>query len=202
MSSKTCLGKNCPITKMAQLLTRFERTAFTLLRLGLIVVLGWIGILKVFPYEDRGIVPFMANSPFFKWMLKDPGAYGANKMAEGAVDPVKEAWHLANGTYPASYFVGATIVTLAILIALHWVWPQIGILGGLLTAGMAIVTLSFLITTPEVWVPDLGDPDHGFPLLSAAGRLVVKDSIMFGAGLVVAVDSAKIFLARREAKKG
>jgi len=56
--------------------------------------------------------------------------------------------------------------------------------GSALVAGMSLVTLSFLITTPECWVPALGSPEHGFPLLSGAGRLVVKDAMMMGAALV------------------
>jgi len=43
---------------------------------------------------------------------------------------------------------------------------------------MSCTTLSFLITTPEAWVPALGDANHGFPYLSGAGRLIVKDCIM------------------------
>jgi uncharacterized membrane protein YkgB len=56
---------------------------------------------------------------------------------------------------------------------------------------MSLVTLAFLIPTPKCWVPARGDVNHGFPLLSSAGRLVVKDSIMMGAALVVMADSAK-----------
>src|SRR5262249_53342961 len=56
-----------------------------------------------------------------------------------------------------------------------------------------------LITTPECWVPALGSPEHGFPLLSGAGRLVVKDAIMMGAALVTMADSAKAYLRRRGA---
>jgi reactive chlorine resistance protein C len=69
--------------------------------------------------------------------------------------------------------------------------------GGLLTFGMSLVTLSFLITTPETWVPNLGGPNHGFPYLSGAGRLVIKDIIMMAGGLLCAADSAtKIINAR------
>jgi hypothetical protein len=32
----------------------------------------------------------------------------------------------------------------------------------------------FAITTPEFWVPPLGDMNHGFPYLRGAGRLVLK----------------------------
>lgn len=47
-------------------------------------------------------------------------------------------------------------------------------------------------------VPNLGGPDHGFPYLSGAGRLVIKDIIMLGAGLVIASDSAKSILQRNK----
>jgi reactive chlorine resistance protein C len=62
---------------------------------------------------------------------------------------------------------------------------------------MSFVTLSFLVTTPECWVPALGDAQHGFPYLSGAGRLVVKDAIMMGAALVTMADSAKVYLRKR-----
>lgn len=68
-------------------------------------------------------------------------------------------------------------------------------IGGLLTFGMSLVTLSFLITTPEVYVPNLGGdfptPQFGFPYLSGAGRLVLKDIIMLAGGLIIASDSAR-----------
>ena len=56
---------------------------------------------------------------------------------------------------------------------------------------------SFLITTPECWVPPLGDAQHGFPYLSGAGRLVLKDAIMMGAALVTMADSAKAYLRKQ-----
>jgi uncharacterized membrane protein YkgB len=46
-------------------------------------------------------------------------------------------------------------------------------------------------------VPDRCGPEHGFPLLSGAGRLVVKDAIMMGAALVTMADSAKAYLRKR-----
>jgi uncharacterized membrane protein YkgB len=64
---------------------------------------------------------------------------------------------------------------------------------------MSLTTLSFLVTTPEAWVPPLGGTAHGFPFLSGAGRLVVKDFIMMGAALVTMADSAKAYLAKRSA---
>ena len=65
---------------------------------------------------------------------------------------------------------------------------------------MSIVTLSFLITTPEVYVPNLGGdmptPDYGFPYLSGAGRLVLKDIIMSAGGLIAASEAARRLLKK------
>ncbi|EFX92258.1 Inner membrane protein ykgB [Actinobacillus ureae] len=65
---------------------------------------------------------------------------------------------------------------------------------------MSIVTLSFLITTPEAWVPNLGGdmptPAHGFPYLSGVGRLIVKDIIMMAGGLTAAAECTNRILAR------
>jgi uncharacterized membrane protein YkgB len=69
--------------------------------------------------------------------------------------------------------------------------------GSFLVFIMSLVTLSFLVTTPETWVPALGSPTHGFPYLSGAGRLVIKDAIMMGAALVTMADSATAYLRKR-----
>jgi uncharacterized membrane protein YkgB len=59
---------------------------------------------------------------------------------------------------------------------------------------MSITTLSLLVTTPEAWVPALGEATHGFPYLSGVGRLIIKDSIMLGAAVTTMADSAKAYL--------
>jgi uncharacterized membrane protein YkgB len=88
------------------------------------------------------------------------------------------------------------IVSIGILIALHPVLPQFAAVGSFLLILMACTTLSFLVTTPEAWVPALGDTAHGFPYLSGTGRLIVKDAIMLGAAFVTLADSAKVWLRR------
>ena len=73
-----------------------------------------------------------------------------------------------------------------LLLCLHPWFPKLAALGGLPRLfNVPHDSLSFLVTTPECWVPALGDPHHGFPYLSGAGRLVLKDAIMMGASLVV-----------------
>lgn len=175
-----------------------ERLGMTMTRLGLIVVLLWIGGLKIFKYEADGIVPFVANSPLMSFLYKHPAPeYKTHMNAEGQLVPQNRAWHEENRTYPFSYGLGAVIVLYGLLLCLHPWSPGLAAVGSFLIAVMSLVTLSFLITTPESWVPALGDTEHGFPYLSGRGRLVVKDAIMLGAALITMADSARAALARR-----
>jgi len=127
----------------------------------------------------------------------DAGNYKAHMNPEGAVVPTNRAWHVTNRTYPFALGLGSVIVLYGLLIALHPWLPQVSAVGSFLVVVMSVVTLSFLVTTPECWVPDRGGPEHGFPLLSGAGRLVVKDAIMMGAALVTMADSARAYLRKR-----
>jgi uncharacterized membrane protein YkgB len=185
------------ITKLFELASRMDRAGITVTRLGLIIVLLWIGGLKAFRYEADGIIPFVANSPFMNFLINDPANYKAHRNPEGALVAENRSWHEQNGTYRFAYGLGAVIVLYGVLLCMHPWWPQWAALGSFLVFVMSFVTLSFLITTPECWVPALGDAQHGFPYLSGAGRLVVKDAIMMGAALVTMADSAKAWLRRR-----
>jgi uncharacterized membrane protein YkgB len=190
------------INKLFELAARLDRVGITVTRIGLVVVLVWIGGLKIFAYEDEGIVPFVANSPFMSFLYKAPaGEYRQHLNREGEVVPANREWHQQNGTYLFAYGLGSVIVLYGVMIALHPWLPRVAAMGSFLVFVMSFVTLSFLITTPEVWVPALGSPEHGFPLLSGAGRLVVKDAIMMGAALVTMADSAKAYLRKRDAAR-
>ncbi|MBN9522928.1 YkgB family protein [bacterium] len=185
------------ITRLFELAARADRAGLAVTRVGLVVVLVWIGGLKVYHYEADGIVPFVANSPTMSFFYADPTNYKKHMNPEGAVVPENRAWHEMNRTYPFALGLGSVIVLYGVLIALHPVLPQAATVGSFLVFVMSFVTLSFLVTTPECWVPDRGGPEHGFPLLSGAGRLVIKDAIMMGAALVTMADSAKAYLLAR-----
>jgi uncharacterized membrane protein YkgB len=133
------------------------------------------------------------------FFLKDPANYKTHRNPEGALVPANREWHQKNGTYRFAYGLGAVIVLYGLMLCLHPWRPEVAALGSFLVLIMSFVTLSFLITTPETWVPALGDAHHGFPYLSGAGRLVLKDVIMMGASLVTMADSARAYLARARA---
>ena len=184
------------VQKLFELASRMDKVGVTLTRLGLIIVLLWIGGLKAFRYEADGIVPFVANSPFMSFFYADGENYKSHKNPEGTLVPENRAWHESNRTYEFAYGLGTVIVIYGLLLCLHPWLPQAAAVGSFLVFVMSFVTLSFLITTPECWVPSLGDARHGFPYLSGAGRLVIKDAIMMGAALVTMADSAKAYLRK------
>jgi|SRR5579883_417238 len=187
-------------SKLFEMAARLDKVGITVTRIGLVVVLVWIGGLKAFKYEDEGIVPFVANSPFMSFFYHQPaGEYRDHMNREGQLVPANREWHERNGTYVFAYGLGSVIVLYGILIAVHPWLPRVAAVGSFLVFVMSFVTLSFLITTPEAWVPSRGSSEHGFPLLSGAGRLVVKDAIMAGAALVTLADSAKAYLRKRSA---
>lgn len=185
------------LLQLFELASRMDKVGVTMTRVGLIAVLLWIGGLKAFRYEADGIVPLVANSPTMSFFYADPGNYKAHKNPEGALVPENRSWHEANRTYLFAYGLGSVIVVYGLMLCVNPWLPQVAAVGSFLVFVMSFVTLSFLVTTPECWVPPLGDAQHGFPYLSGAGRLVIKDAIMMGAALVTMADSAKAYLRKR-----
>jgi uncharacterized membrane protein YkgB len=196
---------------LLHILTGSQAQFINFMRIAIFIVMAWIGGLKAFQYEADGIVPFVTNSPFMSFFYGNSGKtalndknesvaeYNLYKNREGQMVAKNIAWHKDNNTYIFSYGLGTVIVIFGFLVLLGIWFPKIGMWGGLLTFGMSVVTLSFLITTPEVYVPNLGGdmptPRYGFPYLSGAGRLVIKDIIMMAGGLIIASDCARIIKA-------
>jgi uncharacterized membrane protein YkgB len=174
---------------------QLDHIGISLLRLGLVIVLLWIGGLKFASYEADGIVPMVANSPLMSFFYRHRvPEYRNNMNREGELNTEHRQWHQSNGTYTFSRCLGLVIILIGIAIAMHPVSPKIAAIGSFVLIFMSLTTLSFLITTPEAWVQPLGDTAHGFPYLSGAGRLIIKDAIMLGAAFVTMVDSAKSYL--------
>ena len=191
-------GRTTPFAeKMFVFMAGLQHSAITILRCGLVLVLVWIGGLKFANYEADSIVPLIANSPAMSFVYTHSApAYREYTNKEGELVPSHRAWHNENRTYLVSHALGMVIVTLGLMISLHRPWPQVAAIGSALLIGMSCVTLSFLITTPEAWVQQGSDANHGFPFLSGVGRLIVKDAIMFGAAFVTMTDSAAAYLQR------
>lgn len=176
-----------------------QALGINLIRVAILVIFVWIGGLKFWNYEAEGIVPFVANSPFMSFFYtKSAPEYKTYKLKEGEFDAAKHQWHVENNTYGFSHGLGILIMSIGILVFLGIFWPKIGLAGAVLAIVMTLGTLSFLVTTPEVWVPDLGSGEHGFPLLTGAGRLVIKDTAILAGALVVLSDCARRILEKKK----
>lgn len=172
-----------------------QQLGINLIRVAVLIIFVWIGGLKFWNYEAEGIVPFVANSPFmnFFYTQKAPD-YKSYKLKEGEFDQAKHEWHQKNNTYVFSRGLGILIMSIGILTFLGMFFPKIGLVGAGLAIIMTLGTLSFLVTTPEVWVPNLGSGEFGFPLLSGAGRLVIKDTAILAGVIVLLSESAQRIL--------
>lgn len=145
-------------------LARLEQLGETATRVGLVLVLLWIGGMKFTGYEAEGISPFVKNSPLMSWM-----------------------YHFFSvRTFSAALGVFEITVALGLVVGIFL--PRIGVAAGLTAVGMFLGTLSFMVTTPGVFEPSLG----GFPALSALpGQFLIKDAVLAGASLWLAAMSLK-----------
>jgi uncharacterized membrane protein YkgB len=168
-----------------------------IIRIALFIIFTWIGILKFFTYEADGIVPFVANSPFMSFFYNHPGDYKRHLNKEGEYIEANHQWHKGNNTYGFSRGLGVCLVLVGVMVILHPIAPLTSTIGSALMILLTLGTLSFLITTPECWVPNINDEVWGFPFLSARGRLVIKDLAILGGAVVSMSDSAALYLKRK-----
>lgn len=124
---------------------RLAPTGLFVLRYGLVFLLVAIGIMKFFEFEAIAIRPLVEHSPLMSWMSDAFGLRGAS-----ALIGVSEL------------IVGGMMLTR------RW-FPRVSGYGSLAAAGTFLVTLSFLVTTPN-----------------APTGFLMKDLILLGAALYTA----------------
>src|SRR5690349_5325842 len=113
-------------TRMFSHAANSSRLGMALTRFGLVIVLVWIGALKIFKYEADGIVAFVANSPLMGFLYKYPAPdYKKHMNPEGALVPANRAWHVENHTYAFALGLGAVICLYGLMIGLNPWLPQV-----------------------------------------------------------------------------
>jgi uncharacterized membrane protein YkgB len=177
--------------------SRLENLGIHLIRLGVAIIFLWIGALKFVPYEADSITPFVANNPVMSMFYAHPDQYKEHLTHEGQLDPAKREWQTANHTYAFSNGLGTVEILIGLLVLSYLFSRRLGMVGSVLAFLTPLVTLSFLITTPEAWVQSTGDAEFGFPYLSGGGRLVLKDVLMLAGAVVMIADSARQLLGQR-----
>ncbi|MEP6464674.1 MAG: DUF417 family protein [Parafilimonas sp.] len=134
-----------------------------IIRYGLVIILLWIGFLKFTPYEAEGIKPLVMNSPFLSWGYSITSVEGFSKL------------------------IGVIEIVLGILIAIKRISPKASATGSIGAIIMAVITLTFLISTPAAAIWQM---DYGFPYLSPMpGQFIIKDLLLLGAAVYTAGDS-------------
>lgn len=136
----------------------------------LAIIYFWFGGMKFTPYEAEGLVPLVQNSPLLSWMYDIFSVRGF------------------------STFLGFVELTIGLLIAGRLVSPTLSAIGGFLSAGLFVTTLSFMISTPGVIEPGLG-----FPAISVApGQFLLKDVGLLAASVHVLGQSLSAMASKQQ----
>ncbi|WP_108512978.1 YkgB family protein [Bradyrhizobium algeriense] len=138
------------------------------LYVSLAIIYAWFGGMKFTEYEANGLVPLVENSPLVSWFYALFSVRGF------------------------STFLGFLELNIGLLIALRLANPIFSAAGGFLSAGLFVTTVSFMISTPGVVVPELGPP----AITVAPGQFLLKDVGLFAASFWVFVDSLKTVVRR------
>ncbi|WP_044874748.1 DUF417 family protein [Pseudomonas sp. LFM046] len=124
----------------------------------LAVIYFWFGGMKFTQYEAEGLVPLVSNSPLLGWVYD------------------------LFSVRTFSSLLGVLEVSIGLLIAGRLVSPKLSLVGGALSAGLFVTTLTFMISTPGAIEPSLG-----FPAISVApGQFLLKDLGLLAASIFVA----------------
>ncbi len=140
----------------------FKKLGAFLIRYGLVLVLGWIGAMKLTAYEAEGIKNLVETSPFMSWMYK------------------------VFSLQATSNLIGVAELMAAALIAIRPLAPKLSAIGSVLAVFTFLTTLTFLFSLPG-WETSLG----GFPALSGSGGFLLKDTVLLGAALYTLGDSLR-----------
>lgn len=130
------------------------RAGVRILRYGLVFFLLFWGAFKFAGFEAEAIRPLVENSPLLSWLYGPFGVRGTSAL------------------------FGVFEIAAAVLIAARRWLPRASGYGSLAAAGMFVVTLSFLFTTPGAFEPS-----------SPWGGFLMKDLMLLGAALFTSAEA-------------
>lgn len=138
----------------------------------LAVIYFWFGGMKFTAYEAEGLVPLVQNSPLLSWMY---GIFSVRGF---------------------STFLGFVELTIGLLIAGRILSPAFSAIGGFLSAGLFVTTLSFMISTPGTFEPGLG-----FPAITVApGQFLLKDIGLLAGSVFILGQSLSAMGRKRDSR--
>jgi uncharacterized membrane protein YkgB len=142
---------------------RLERLGITIGTVSLVLIYLAFGLSKFTPEEATALVGIVKPSPFLGW------TYAV--MSETQF----------------SMLLGVIELSIGALIALRPFAPRLAFTGAMLSAGLFLMTQSFLLSTPGVF-----DASRGlFGFFGGAGQFLLKDAGLFALSLLVAADARR-----------
>jgi uncharacterized membrane protein YkgB len=143
-------------TSLSAWSARLEAIGGAVLRYGLVAILLYLGTFKFTAEEAEAIEPLVANSPLFSWL------------------------HAVLGRQGISNAIGVAEIVIAALIAVRPFLPGASAMGSILSIGMFLSTLSFLLSTPGLWHFAEWYP---LPVTNDVGWFLMKDVFLLGAAI-------------------
>ena len=160
----TSLAMRTPPSRIAEIGAKIEGVIPALVRVSMVIIMLWFGLLKFTAYEASAIQGLVSNSPLVGWL---------NALLSVAA---------------VSALIGVIEVTTGLLIAARFVSAKLGALGGAMAAVTFLITLSFFFSTPGVAEAEAG----GFPIISVLpGQFLLKDLVLLAVSLWIMADGLK-----------
>ncbi len=145
------------------------RSSLGVLRGALVLVFLAFGYVKFFPFEAKGVEPLIAAHPALSWALPLFGQAGASR------------------------FLGVVEITAGLLLAIGYRSVRASLAAGVLTMITFAITVTLFFFVPHVFEASAG----GFPAISGTGGFLLKDTVLFAAGLVIFSEALGTWRARR-----
>jgi uncharacterized membrane protein YkgB len=128
---------------------------YHLMRASLVVLFLFFGYQKWFDYEALVLIPYISNGPLLFWMYPAFGIQGA------------------------SWVLGVSEWSFALLLFLGFWHKRLGILGALGSCAAFIGTITIIPFMPDSWAASAG----GFPAMTGNVPFLMKDVVLFAASL-------------------
>jgi uncharacterized membrane protein YkgB len=132
-----------------------EDLDYHLMRASLVVLFLFFGYQKWFDYEAQVLIPYVRNGPLLFWMYPVFGIRGA------------------------SWVLGVSEWSFALLLFLGFWHTRLGILGALGSCAAFIGTVTIIPFMPDGWAGSAG----GFPAMTGNVPFLMKDVVLFAASL-------------------
>jgi uncharacterized membrane protein YkgB len=128
-----------------------EDLDYHLIRASMVVLFLFFGYQKWFEYEAQVLIPYISNGPLIFWMYPVFGVRGA------------------------SWVLGASEWSFALLLFLGFWYKRLGILGALGSCAAFLGTATIIPFMPDGWAASAG----GFPAMAGNVPFLMKDIVLF-----------------------